>query len=424
MRNAHRHAPQLLSVAVIMLVALVLAAPARAAGSPPISGPEINELISGTTVNLHTPLGGVLPVLYRHNGTLTGRAGTMLSFYLGASRDEGKWWVTGSKLCQQWKIWFKGKKNCLDIRRRGADFHWDDGKGESGLATIVSRSKPVVASRTKSKKKHVRIGRPTGLGAPYPKSKKRVVVTGDATPARKNTNAAIKKTRTVKKPQPAKRKTVVAALAPVKRASLSPMPALATRKAVGTKSAVERWSERQVKLQAEMKMLSKTQAKRTARPRIFTSKNKPVAQKSRFRVVGVDPWDVLNVRKQAGPTGTIVATIHSESTGIQMTGPCVGDWCPVKHSGHRGWVRQKFLDRETRPNSQKRFQVVGVYDGDVLNIRRQPSATAPVAGAIKPDAKNIALTGQCSGEWCPIAHGRRRGWVHRYYIKPHPSSRE
>ncbi|MGH1418868.1 MAG: SH3 domain-containing protein [Hyphomicrobiaceae bacterium] len=454
MRNDFLSTPRLLSgfivtSAAITFVALFLAAPTRAAGPPPLSGPEISKLISGTTVHLHTPVGGVLPVLYRHNGTLTGRAGTMLSFYLGASRDEGKWWISGSKLCQQWNVWFKGKKNCLDIRRKGADFHWNDGKGESGLATIVARSKKtVVASRKKPKKrkKHVRIGPPTGLGAPFPipsRKPKVPAVTESNTPTSDavvvadkpaNKKPAVKKAVAANaKPRQVERKTrtTVAALAPPRHVALSPVRAATPGWSAGSaKTPQQRWAERQKALRAELKKLADLRVKeraqnaqenvppRSTRAGFVTAKNNAATATPRFRVAGVASWDVLNMRAEPDVAGAIVTTIPSDATGVEMAGACSRDWCRVKYANRHGWVHQKYLEREApRVAVQKRFRVVGVYDGDVLNIRRQPSASAPVSGAIAPNADDVAITGACRGEWCPVAHRQHRGWVHRYYIE-------
>ncbi len=423
MRNAHQKSRPFLCAAAIAIAALGVNSASFAGQPPPLPGGEIKQLISGTKVHLHTPVGSVLPVLYRQNGTLVGQAGTMLGFYLGATRDEGKWWIANSKLCQKWNTWFKGKKNCLDIRRRGADFHWDDGKGESGLATIVSRSKTVVAARTRKKKKHVRIGAPIGLGAPLPKAANVKSRPKKAKVARKRTpNVAAKSKAKIKTTasKTATRKTVVAAYAPVKRSALSPVRSLTAGKPATRKSAAERWADRQALANRQARARpSAVKTKPATRPRAVKTGRQKVSVPQIYRVVGVDELDVLNVRTAGTADAAVVAVIPPGSRNVQVVGSCNGDWCPVNHAGRRGWVNKTFLQRQEPSSRRNSFRVVRVYDGDVLNIRRMPSETAPLTGAIAPDAGNIRVIGQCAGDWCPIVHGQRRGWVNRYYLAPH-----
>ncbi|MGI9521551.1 MAG: LysM peptidoglycan-binding domain-containing protein [Hyphomicrobiaceae bacterium] len=127
------------------LAACVLAATqASAAKQRPvtISGKQLLEFLPGTIMHFDTPIGSVVRVTYGERGAMRGRAPN-LSFYLGASSDRGRWWVKGRKLCQKWRVWFKGQARCFHVRKKGRRIFWVSNTGETGTARIASR-RPVV----------------------------------------------------------------------------------------------------------------------------------------------------------------------------------------------------------------------------------------------------------------------------------------
>jgi len=137
-------------------------APADAAQPGHLSGKTIHELVSGATINMHTPVGTVIPVTYAVDGTLSGRTSGIVAYYLGASSDRGQWWIRGRKLCHKWNIWFDRAPTCIAIRRQGRKFHWRDGKGKTGVATIAKRGTVTAAPAPAISK---RFRKPYSLGA-------------------------------------------------------------------------------------------------------------------------------------------------------------------------------------------------------------------------------------------------------------------
>ncbi|MDX2258049.1 MAG: hypothetical protein NW205_03960, partial [Hyphomicrobiaceae bacterium] len=75
-------------------------------------GPELKVAVAGATLALDSPIGIALPIVFAHDGTMTSEAGT-LSFLLGSSRDVGRWWIAGDKLCKRWQVWFENKTKCV-----------------------------------------------------------------------------------------------------------------------------------------------------------------------------------------------------------------------------------------------------------------------------------------------------------------------
>jgi hypothetical protein len=109
---------------------------AAAAEDSAMDGGALRKTVVGKTVHLATPLGG-LPINYRADGTMWGRAGS-LAAYTGSERDRGRWWVVADKLCQRWNTWLGGRSYCFTLRQQGTGtVHWTRNDGLSGTATIV-----------------------------------------------------------------------------------------------------------------------------------------------------------------------------------------------------------------------------------------------------------------------------------------------
>lgn len=118
--------------------AMIVAAGTAAAGGPgqrDMSGDALRKALSGRTIHLSTPLGG-LPISFRADGTMWGSAGSLAS-YVGSERDRGRWWITADQLCQRWNTWLGGQSYCFRLRQRGRTVHWTRNDGLSGVATIT-----------------------------------------------------------------------------------------------------------------------------------------------------------------------------------------------------------------------------------------------------------------------------------------------
>jgi len=99
---------------------------------------RVRQLVSDRKFLLHTQVGSVVPIIFRRNGRMTGQAGG-LAFFLGSSRDRGRWWVSKGKLCQKWRIWLDREVHCIKLTERHGKIWWRSDDGKSGTARIVSR---------------------------------------------------------------------------------------------------------------------------------------------------------------------------------------------------------------------------------------------------------------------------------------------
>lgn len=126
-----RAAPGMLALALIG---------GTAAASEPLPGEEIRRLVTNGRVLLATPLGGEIPMNYRAGGRVdaSGEAIGLGRFF--QPNDEGRWWIAGNQLCQQWRSWYKGETICFTLARAGGDgFVWRRDNGETGRARILPR---------------------------------------------------------------------------------------------------------------------------------------------------------------------------------------------------------------------------------------------------------------------------------------------
>ena len=53
--------------------------------------------------------------------------------------------------------------------------------------------------------------------------------------------------------------------------------------------------------------------------------------------------DYLNIRRAPSMAASVVGRIPPQETGIQGTGECKADWCPIDYQGVKGWVSQRYL---------------------------------------------------------------------------------
>ncbi len=122
---------------VMVVAAILMAGSGALASDPQLEGEGIRKAIAGKTVSLSTPMGG-LPINYRADGTMQGRAGP-LATYTGAATDSGRWWIVADQLCQRWNNWLGGSSHCFRLRQQGASVHWTRSDGVSGVATIAGQ---------------------------------------------------------------------------------------------------------------------------------------------------------------------------------------------------------------------------------------------------------------------------------------------
>ena len=121
-------------VGMIVTAFVLWAAQGAGAAEPEAEGQALRKIVSGRTIELNTPLGG-LPISYRIDGTMRGKAEN-LAAYTGSTQDSGIWWIAANKLCQRWQRWLDGKPYCFTLQQQGRAVQWTRNDGLTGTATI------------------------------------------------------------------------------------------------------------------------------------------------------------------------------------------------------------------------------------------------------------------------------------------------
>ncbi len=110
------------------------------ASAETLSGPALKELVEGRTVYLSAPLGGEFPLRYRPDGTVTGDGEAVGLGRFFAARETGRWYLTGTNLCQQFPTWYNGQRLCFSVHKLdGNRIRWTRDNGETGIARVADR---------------------------------------------------------------------------------------------------------------------------------------------------------------------------------------------------------------------------------------------------------------------------------------------
>lgn len=63
------------------------------------------------------------------------------------------------------------------------------------------------------------------------------------------------------------------------------------------------------------------------------------------------------------------------------------------------------------------YYVVNVPYGDVLYMRKWPSAQSRIVGAIPRDGQGVLKVGGCKSNWCKMKYNGTVGWVNMRYLR-------
>ncbi|MDO1581399.1 hypothetical protein [Rhizobium oryzicola] len=119
------------------ILILLLAAPFAAASEEAYTASDIKMKIVGKRVYLATPMGGEFPLNYRKSGVVDGSGEALGLGRFVKPEDSGRWWISGNRLCQQFKTWYKGEPMCFELYKTGDNsLKWIRNNGQTGTARI------------------------------------------------------------------------------------------------------------------------------------------------------------------------------------------------------------------------------------------------------------------------------------------------
>lgn len=377
------------AIAVATLGLLAFAAEAQQ-----MTGSTLKQNIPGAVIHLDTPLGSVVPITYAPDGTVEGKAGAV-AFFLGSEKDRGKWWIEGATICHQWNIWFDGKKKCLSVvSRPGNRIEWADQDGGTGTATVVAFGKVDQEPGKQVAVLQPLPAMPAFAPAPAASARPSTRLGGEPSEPRPGEPSSAKAS-TKPQPPPAPTPKPGQARRDMQKAPVN-APAASAPPAAAALSVTPRLSTAEtMPASALFRVVNVTQddvlnVRRNANPssdviatippsaanirvtglcngdwcpvyagretgwvhRYFIapagSSQAPrgAAGPITYRVVGVQPSDVLNIRRIADGDSDIVAAIPANGNRIRLTGYCRREWCPVAYGRSTGWVNRQYLTLE------------------------------------------------------------------------------
>jgi len=288
----------LVTIGCLCAAAGAIAEPSR------MSNASIKQLLAGSLLELDTPAGTRIPVRFSRDGLVSGKAG-ILAPVLGAARDRGRWWVADDHLCVKWFRWFEAKTRCVVLRLEGDQVFWRGTDGRSGTGVVAERAKPatVVARAPQASNARPAVSKDLAPAQPRRDERQRMqFATANAVGA-----APANRFAAASPPSPPPTPSVPQVRAPAKPA--------------------------------------KVQRREPSRPEPTAASSLVV--RTSFRVAGVDPDDMLNVRSGPSEFSAAVGAIPPGGRGVRLTGRCLEDWCPIEHGRVRGWVNRYYLAVET-----------------------------------------------------------------------------
>ena len=129
-------------------------------------------------------------------------------------------------------------------------------------------------------------------------------------------------------------------------------------------------------------------------------------------VVNVKATDGLSVRAKPSVSGTLVTTLRYGQCGVVVTGACIGSWCPIEDGHDAGWVNSRFISMV----SPALYCVIGVGQGDGLNVRAFPGTSSRVVTVLGRHQCEIAFLPYAVGNWQKVRADGYEGWVNRKFF--------
>lgn len=323
---------------LVMFVAWMGAAGAVMAGSVRMTGDDIQRaMMPGALLEIDTPLHISIPVKVSTNGIVSGEAGA-LGLTLGATKDRGRWWTEGDKLCVKWFRWFDAKPRCMVLQREGNKVYWQEGSGESGTAMLTEANQIVAVSDSKlaaNAVPKVRVS-PANTEATAPPATGTMGTAEE--PSVRVATAALT--------------NVIAAIEPVERPAISKLgagiPSVdAENKLVAQPAEPVTATPTPLPARSERR---KAVAPGARQPKVAAGATRQSEQSAKpaqlFRIAGVQAGDELNVRSGPAEYHSAVGGIPPDGHKVKIVGECHGVWCPIRHGSVVGWVNRYYLKDE------------------------------------------------------------------------------
>ena len=377
----------------LIVISLVSGATAALAEPVPLTGDALRGL-GGSRVELDTPLGTKLPILFGADGLVSGEAGDLAPI-LGSKKDRGRWWVEGDKLCSKWFRWFDAEVRCITVSRDGTRLFWKKDDGETGTATLIEAVE-------QPPKVEVAVAAP--VEKPVPVASAETVVSAPI-----ETAALIPEDI----PPPVRKKLFVTASVTAPTATLAPPTTVTTLPVEPTIIArAEPVAAPEISDQPMMRFGGAGLLEASARMGL---ENGTAASSV------TDPSKLAKAAARTVPKAAGAASLAAGSAAGALPKPQKKAVAVAVNKSAKP-AKPAAKDRvASRAEPRMTYKVRGVDEDDVLNVRRGPSEQHPLVASIPASGRRVEMTGRCEKDWCPVRYGAVTGWVHSYYLaEEHP----
>lgn len=387
-----------------IVISLLSGATAAFAEPVPLGGDGLKAL-SGSLVELDTPLGTKLPIQFGSDGLVSAEAGDLAPI-LGSKKDRGRWWVEGDRLCSKWFRWFDAEVRCITVSRDGSRLYWKKDDGETGTATLVEAPKPDTPSPKPDVVQQVAALPKESSKAAAARAVPIETAAAHATPVSVASADVASPSATASGddgiPEPVRKQ--VFETAAVHSPSL-----IVEARADETAPAAEFSAEPMMRFGGAglLEASARVGLERGTVP--DTANELTAAAKAASRTV---PATEAAVKVAMTP-----ATVEKPAP-TQKRSLAAADKTPALPlpKARPAAPRQAAATRAQATRDVPLYKVRGVEDNDVLNVRRGPSEEHDLVATIPATGRRLEVTGQCQNDWCPIRYGSARGWAHSHYL--------
>ena len=123
--------------------------------------------------------------------------------------------------------------------------------------------------------------------------------------------------------------------------------------------------------------------------------------------IATEEMDMIFIRLKPTNYARIEKRLNPGECGIDVTGHCKMDWCPVRQGRFDGWMHRDQLVAMSPPV----HCVARVDRGWTLDLYEQASRSTKVVVSLHEDYCGIAVTPFRKGHWVRVKAQGHYGWV-------------
>jgi SH3-like domain-containing protein len=133
----------------------------------------------------------------------------------------------------------------------------------------------------------------------------------------------------------------------------------------------------------------------------------PIRNGAEHCVVNLSQDDPLNLRAGPGTRHPVLTRLPDARSGLTVSAPCQGNWCPVEDGHHAGWVHRRYIAAVSRRTNC----LSPLARPKAVALRAWPSDGSRVVARLAPESCGIALLPYQVEGWQEVRQNGWKGWV-------------